>query len=184
MANNVILLKNTFYEALSDGWHLFFGSIHRSVPGTKLREVANFINFSESMDAGRKGVVVVPVDCSDKVFIEQFAKNLEAHKPYPYFFGVIFVLLKGAIADASSDMLTDTFWIETLDRFYDQAIPVQFVSCFGNDTNAHTFNLAAAISSLLRQIDSLDELKRLAIAVDDLEEKVTAFENAQARQSP
>lgn len=170
MANRIVIFKHqTDYQQLSDGWQLLLDGLNQFVPGSKMESVARLDTLSRVLSAEKQGILVVPMLGAKHEKVARMQLELRSQMPFPFFMAIVFLLIEDDQKSLTSKNVIQSNWVETLDSFYDQAVPVQFLYCTGGDADAHTFNIAASLSSLLRQLDSLTELRKLNDAVVELE---------------
>lgn len=173
MANRIVIFKHqTDYQQLSDGWQLLLDGLNQFVPGSKMESVARLDALDRVLSVEKQGILIVPMVGAKHEKVARMQLELRSQMPFPFFMAIVFVLIEDNQKSLTSKNVMSHKWVETVDSFYDQAVPVQFLYCSGADADAHTFNIAASLSSLLRQLDSLAELRKLNDAVVDLESQI------------
>jgi hypothetical protein len=69
-------------------------------------------------------------------------------------------------------------WIERIDQFFDNALPVNFIFSSNEHPRLVQMNVSAAVSSLWKTIESFRELKLLSQEIDALRLQVERLEGA------
>lgn len=172
MANRVFLVENEFFNSLNLSLKNHIETSCRSVPGAKLKRCASFKDFLGSAEF-QKGVVVVPLAAPDiEGTVDETLRTLQVKSPFPDFFALQFLLLCEN-SNFSPESLIELEWVEKLDSFYDVAVPTCFTAFYKDIPAVQTFQLAASVTSLLRQLDGLEELRKLSEAVTQLEKQIS-----------
>lgn len=177
--NLIHLMENASYKELDAARQEHLCASFRLVAGVQLR---SFEKLKELLEPGnvRDAVIAIPVLLpARRGQVAEAKRILESFQPLPHFLGVHFVLYGGVGFAAQS--LFDAEWVETLDAFYDQAVPTGFTVMHGGLGQVESFQLAATTSGLLRAIDSLHELRRVGEQVSALESRLQELEKAALR---
>lgn len=171
MANRIFLIENDFYHSLDVALQAHIETACNLVPGARLKRFSSFDELIMGSEF-RDGVVLVPISLpDDSNQVEHVRKSIEKNIPFSVFFAVQFLLLPEG-KGFHPDILTEAEWVERLDAFYDIAVPSGFVVFFRGLPQVEAFHVASSISGLLRQIESLEELRKLSAQVSELEESV------------
>lgn len=174
MANRIYLIETESFRKLDAAPQAHLEACSKLVPGVKLRRVSSFGLLASNEDF-KDGVVLVPLLASSaREGVASLLNEIEDLQPFSTYFAIQFVII-GTEKAFKPEHLLELDWVEELDKFYDIAIPTSFVVFYRDDANVQSFQLAASMSSLLRQIDSLEELRRLGREVAKLESLVDSI---------
>jgi hypothetical protein len=175
MANRIFLIENRSYRDLTPSRQdQLEGSCSR-VPGARMQREQDVRMLLQSQHFS-DGVLVVPVGIPEfQDDISTILKLVERTRPHTHIFGLCFALM-AARKSFDVDSLGEPYWIEMLDRFYDQAVPTGFVTFYKEAAQVQQFQLCASISGLFREIDSISELRRIGATVQELEVRLSEFE--------
>lgn len=172
--NRVLLVSTASARDLSTARHAHLEAACRLVPGARLEDAGP---WRELVARGLPecGVLVFPLllpggEKEPTSLLEELARRA----PHATLFGVLCIVMADEGFEAQE--LLSLPWIETLDRFYDQAVPASFIALPGLSPAVEAFQTAAALSGLFREIDSLQELRRIGALVRSLEDQVHATE--------
>jgi hypothetical protein len=165
------LENSSFLELENAVRHQMEGAL-RLVFGTKLRTVQTLeMSLHEPVSSSRNEILLVPLIVpkfeSDalKIF-----RTLQSHTPFQRPFGLEFLLIGGR--GFSPESLHDGFWPETLDGLYERGIPSGITLWFKGLASVEGFQLSANISSMFRELDSLQELRAFGKTLSELETKM------------
>ena len=176
----VYLVTGENYNALDISRQSMLDDCVRLVPGARLRCVDSLDDW---MSAPQSGVLLCPVLLPQKqITVARTLKWLESHRPFPVLFAMHFAL----IADSKTfqpDTLQDSFWIEQIDAFYDQAVPTSFSVCHGDLISVQQFHISTALSCAFRHLDNLQELSRISGVLKEFEIKISDLDLKIARKS-
>jgi hypothetical protein len=177
MTNRILLVENTNWKNLDHSHQFHIESTLKRVVGAKVFRSSSpneFLLSNPSTDAVFALPVIIPERTED---IDITLREIEKILPSPNFFGLIFLLIPSASFHPTT--LSDSMWIERLDRFYDQAIPAHFVILDNGTSEIQEFHVISGVSSLFRDLDNLKELRRIEATVSELERKVESLEKQQ-----
>lgn len=172
MANKLIFIENHSYRSLDQSKQAHLVVQLKSIPGAQCRLFKSIPDYLDSQFENNC-VFCIPVMVPDhqKIITETY-QYLRHKMPLPYFIGVQFVILTHS-PSFNAFSLSQAEWIETLDQFYDQAIPVAFVVWGQEKEIIEAFHMRSMISGLFRDLDSFDELRKLHASVKNLEEQMS-----------
>lgn len=175
MSNRIHVIETRSYRALPLAAQSHLDAALSLVPGARCQRFESLLECLQS-DAFSDGVVYLPVLVpSHENDVLLALRTLEKNMPLPCLFGLQIVLW--AEQDQfSPDALADPFWIETMDKFYDQAVPVNFTVVYRDAPQVQLFQIASGISGLFRDVDSLKELRRIGNVLADMEERISLLE--------
>ncbi len=132
------------------------------------------------------GEVISVEDFSDCVFVvpvllprfdgelESVRREIARYVPVSGLFGMLFVLCAGE-GFSPDDLLADR-WVDLIDALYEQAVPTSFVVMHGDGAQVQTFHIVSTVSALFRDLDNLQELRRISEVLYDLEDRVGNLE--------
>lgn len=105
-------------------------------------------------------IFVVPLEIPGRQkVIQEWRRAIEAERPLSSLCAVCFVLVPHPSLSASQWL--DPYWTETLDDYAELAVPSSFVVWSSAESPLKIFRIVAAVSSLVREVESLGELGRL-----------------------
>jgi hypothetical protein len=175
MTNQIVLIENQSYQQTTTGEQHHIETALKRVVGSRLERtqtIAKAMDMAKRKDCVFAVPVKVPHHFPD---IEKTRAEILKRLPSPCLFAVCFLILP---TDGFSDTtLLEPHWTETIDTFYDQAIPVQFVALHGASHAIQLFHTNSAIASLFRDIDNLKEMHRIERTLSNLEERIQNIEN-------
>ena len=175
MTNKIVLIKNRSYRNASSGQQDLLDNSLKRVCGAK---IFSGVALPKELDASDLGdcVFVIPILIPEfQQDVLEILKALERRQPLPAIVAVQFLLIPEADA-FHPDSLLEPFWIDTLDRFYDQAIPTSFVALYQDVAQVQLFQVSAAVSGLFRDVDNIGELRRINATLEELEQRLGALE--------
>jgi hypothetical protein len=182
VSGKVVIVENESWTSLEAARQEHLETSLRLTAGVRVGRVPALLPALRGEDAAHVGnfpvsggeVYVNPVLLPDEeIRTLQLVKSLERAMPYKRPFGIV-VLLVGRDS-YPPDAFLDSFWVDVLDNLYSISIPTTVVAWQGGHPSVEGFQLAASTSSLLRELDSLEELARLAALLSGLEDKVDAL---------
>jgi hypothetical protein len=177
MTNRIVLVENSNWKELNSSRQFHIESTLKRVVGAKVFRSASPTEFLSSKNV-TDAVFAIPVFIPEQAeHFDRTLREIEKLLPSPNFFALIFLIMPSTSFHPTT--LSDSTWIERLDRFYDQAIPVHFVILHDGATEIQEFHVVSGVSSLFRDLDNLRELKRIETTVSDLERKVEKLERLQ-----
>lgn len=173
MSGRVRIVENESWRRLDASRQDQVETCLRLVAGARLGFVDSLLD-SVSEASGASTVFIFPVIIPrEETRTVALTRALEKAMPFARPFGLALLLV--GEEDLVPDSLLDSFWVEVLDDFYDIAIPTAVVVWAGSPAGVEAFQLAAAVSSLFRELDSLAELGRLTALLGTLESRVDAL---------
>ena len=175
MSNRVILIENRSHTELTLAEQHFLETALGSLPGTRQTVSPDFAAALQSEHAPQALFVfplLVPRYENDCILL---LKTIERSQPFADLLALQFVLFADR-PEFDPDSFSEEFWIETLDRFYDLAVPTQFIVCYKDAPNVVQFHVRASATSLFREMDSLLELRRIGATLVELEGRIEALE--------
>lgn len=180
MSSRIVIVENESWKGLPAARQDLIESGLKLVAGARRQAVPSLLEALGALGQGSQAgsaVFLFPVALpAQEARALALVKALERAMPFQGVFGLV-VLLVGA-EGFSPDSLLDSFWVDVLDGLYDIAIPTQVVAWHDAAAGVEAFQLAAAASSLLRELDSLEELARLGTLLSQLEARMDEQMNA------
>ncbi|MCA2960235.1 MAG: hypothetical protein IOD12_08280 [Silvanigrellales bacterium] len=174
MSSRIVVVENESWKSLSAARQDLIESGLKLVAGARRQAVPSLLEALSALGSGQvpgSAVFLFPVALpAQEARALALVKALEKAMPFQGVFGLV-VLLVGT-EGFSPDSLMDSFWVDVLDGLYDIAIPTQVVAWHDASAGVEAFQLAAAASSLLRELDSLEELARLGALLSQLEARM------------
>lgn len=167
----VTLLETPTFLELELAQRAHLENSMRRIPGGRSRR-APFVSRSVCLELKEDDVLVVPLrESLAKKELREWIAAVVRKSPLEALCGLCFVLQ----CDSKHDprIWEETHWTEVIDRFSEIALPTRLVVWTGDNARLDSFRLVEALSSLLREMDSLNELRRLGDRVDVLEEHFT-----------
>lgn len=178
--NKIFLWENDCFknENVSSQNHLE-QSLKR-IPGAKLVVFPGWKDFF--LENKSPAVIAIPARLpQDTKTIETTLSEIKRHLPSPFFFAIQFVFYPDS-KSFNPDTLHESSWVDLLDKYYDQAVPTNFVFFSKESAPVQSFQLAASVSGLLRDLDTLKELDRLWDEIHSLEDKFNELEGTAERR--
>lgn len=175
----IVLVETAAFIHADVSYRSRIESAHRRIPGVRMRRV--------SLDSGMKilhqktdTVLSVPV-MGDVALqeIQNWLQGICGEMPYQKLLGVVFLILQShehpVRAHESGDLnqWLEPAWTEVLDAFTEIALPTSRVVWQGGGDPLDIFRLVEAVSGLVRELDTIVELRRLSAAVNELEEQIS-----------
>ena len=175
LSNHVIVIENRSHSELNLSEQNFLETALGALPGSRQTSAPDFTAALQSEHAAQALLVfplLIPKYENDCVLL---LKSLERSQPFENLFALQFVLFADR-PEFDPDSFSEEFWIETLDRFYDLAVPTQFLVCYQDAPSVVQFHVRASATSLFREMDNLLELKRIGVTLGELESRIDALE--------
>ena len=141
MTNRIILIENADWMGLNAAEQFHLENSLNRIIGARLFREPNLLKHIASpnlVDAVIACPILIP-EAGDKV--DQLLKEIERHFPISAIFGIVFMLVPSPSFLPAA--LTESIWMERLDRFYDQAIPCHFVVLHGGSVEVQEFHFDA-----------------------------------------
>jgi hypothetical protein len=111
--------------------------------------------------------------------LQKLLSELERRMPLPQFLGILLLIQNaGDSVVAQSNEFHAIAWLERLDQFFDNALPVQFLFTSNEHPRLVQLNVSAAVSGLWKTLESFREMKTLSVELDSLRAQVEALEGA------
>ena len=99
--------------------------------------------------------------------------------PLPQFLAILLLIQNAGDAAIEHDGTLHTVsWLERIDQFFDNALPVQFLFTSNENPRLVQMNVSASVSSLWKTLESIRELKTLSQEIDVLRHQVETLEGA------
>jgi hypothetical protein len=141
----------------------------RRIPGGNARREP-FVSRTQCLELFEDDVLVLPVDQEDsQKELREWISAIVRKSPLKALCGLCFVLQ--CVPNHDPRAWEEDHWIQLMDRFSEIALPIRVVVWTGENSRLETFRLVEAVSSLVRELDSLNELRRLGEQVGALEER-------------
>lgn len=142
-------------------------SLHR-IPGGKSRRVPYF-SRSACLELKNDDILIVLLrESFAKKELREWIAAVVRKSPLQALCGLCFVVQCESKHDPR--IWEETHWTDVIDRFSEIALPTRLVVWTEESARLDSFRLVEAVSSLQREMDSLNELRRLGDRVEVLEE--------------
>lgn len=153
----------------------------RDVPGVRMIENEEWMSVLASL--GRIGtpvVMVLPLSLrTAQRELQKLLAELEKRMPLPQFLGILLLVQNsGESSGLQAVDMQPIPWLERIDQFFDNALPVQFVFTSNEHPRLVQMNVSAAVSSLWKTIESFRELRLLSQEIDALRHQVEVLEGS------
>jgi hypothetical protein len=153
----------------------------RDVPGIRMIENEEWMSVLGALHhIGTPVVMVLPLSLrTAQRELQKLLAELERRMPLPQFLGILLLVQNsGEGAGAQTQEMQAVQWIERIDQFFDNALPVNFIFSSNEHPRLVQMNVSAAVSSLWKTIESFRELKLLSQEIDALRLQVERLEGA------
>lgn len=151
----------------------------RNVPGVRMIENEEWMSVLESLPAlGSPVVMVLPLSLKGaQKELQRLLAELEKRMPLPQLLAILLLIQNSDKAPiAGNETLTMTSWLERIDQFFDNALPVSFIFTSSENPRLVQMNVSAAVSGLWKTIESFRELRALSNEIDKLRVQVEQLE--------
>lgn len=151
----------------------------RNVPGVRLIENEEWMSVLDALPMIDSSVVMILPMALDKAQreLQRVIAELEKRMPLSQFLGVLFLIQNsGNSGFARAEMLDSVPWIERIDQFFDNALPVHFLFTSSENPRMVQMNVSAAVSGLWKTLESFRELKSLSHEIESLRLQVEDLE--------
>ncbi|MEY4064554.1 MAG: hypothetical protein RIR26_762 [Pseudomonadota bacterium] len=151
----------------------------RDVPGVRMIENEEWITVLSSLGKmGTPVVMVLPLSLKTaQRELQRLLAELERRMPLPQFLGILLLIQNaGDAAIENEGTLHTVSWLERIDQFFDNALPVQFLFTSNENPRLVQMNVSASVSSLWKTLESIRELKTLSQEIDVLRHQVEQLE--------
>lgn len=99
--------------------------------------------------------------------------------PLPQFIAVLLLVQNnGDSAYLHTGDFQQNTWLERIDQFFDNALPVQFLFTSSEHPRVVQMNLSAAVSSLWKSLESMRELRTLSSEIETLRLQMESLERS------
>jgi hypothetical protein len=97
--------------------------------------------------------------------------------PLSQFLGILLLIQNNNHpSSVRDDLMSASVWLERVDQFFDNALPVHFVFTSNELPRLVQMNVSAAVSGLWKTLESFRELKMLSQHIDELRHQVDDLE--------
>jgi hypothetical protein len=151
----------------------------RDVPGVRMIENEEWMNVLDSLSSvGSPVVMVLPLSLrSAQKELQKLLSELERRMPLPQLLAVLLLIQNSdKMPIAGNETQTISSWLERIDQFFDNALPVNFIFTSSENPRLVQMNVSAAVSSLWKTLESFRELKVLSCEIDKLRVQVDHLE--------
>jgi hypothetical protein len=174
-------MTSTVYVVANQSYHELEAARQAHLEMSLRRVCGSRFDFCDSV-----GDVISVEDFSDSIFVvpvllphhhgdvESVRREIARYVPVSGLFGVLFALFAGD--GFSPDDLLGGEWVDMIDSLYEQAVPTLFIVLHGDQAQIQTFHLVSTVSALFRDLDNLQELRRISEVLYDLEDRVGNLE--------
>lgn len=153
----------------------------RDVPGVRMIENEEWLSVLSSLGQMESPVVMI-LPLSLKTAQRELKKllaELEKRMPLPQFIAMLLLVQNnGDAAYLHTPDFQQSDWLERIDQFFDNALPVQFVFTSSEHPRVVQMNLSAAVSSLWKSLESIRELRTLSGEIDKLKLQLEGLEHS------
>ncbi|MEY2987448.1 MAG: hypothetical protein RJB13_969 [Pseudomonadota bacterium] len=151
----------------------------RDVPGIRMIENEEWLNVISALGTMESPVVMI-LPLSLKTAQRELKKLLaefEKRMPLPQFIAVLLLVQNnGDSAYLHAADFQQNAWLERIDQFFDNALPVQFLFTSSEHPRVVQMNLSAAVSSLWKSLESIRELRTLSGEIETLRLQMESLE--------
>ncbi|NBX15877.1 MAG: hypothetical protein EBR09_00775 [Proteobacteria bacterium] len=151
----------------------------RDVPGVRMIENEEWMSVLDSLPAlGSPVVMVLPLSLKGaQKELQRLLGELEKRMPLPQLLAILLLIQNSDKAPiARNETLTMTSWLERIDQFFDNALPVSFIFTSSENPRLVQMNVSAAVSGLWKTLESFRELRALSNEIDKLRVQVDQLE--------
>lgn len=151
----------------------------RDVPGIRMIENEEWISVLDALPhMGSPVVMVLPMSLKTaQKDLQKLLGELEKRMPLSQLLGILLLIQNsGSSSLAREEMLTSVTWLERVDQFFDNALPVNFIFTSSENPRLVQMNVSAAVSSLWKTLESFKELKFLSHEIDRMRQQVEQLE--------
>lgn len=153
----------------------------RDVPGLRLLENEEWMSVLGSLQRlGAPVVMVLPLSIrTAQRELQKLLAELERRMPLPQFLGILLLVQNsGENVGVQPQNILAPRWINWIDQFFDNALPVQFIFTSNEHPRLVQMNVSAAVSSLWKTIESFRELRVLSQEIDALRLQIETLEGS------
>ena len=183
MSGKVVVVENASFKEMSSSRQYQLDAAVKLVAGSRKESVLSFESYVEELKSQAHvssnvqsigQVIVLPVLLPrEEQWAPRLVKLLTEKMPFSNLFGMVFLLV--GEEQFSPESLLDAYWVDVLDSLYDIAIPTSICVWHQCPPAVESFSLAANLSSLFREMDSLLELAELGKTVRHLEFQISTL---------
>lgn len=151
----------------------------RDVPGVRMIENVDWVSVLDSLpQIGSSVVLILPLSMQTAhLDVKRLLSELELRMPLSQLLGVLLIVHNsGQSSQARQETLSSVAWLERIDKFFENALPVSFIFTSNENPRLVQMNISAAVSGLWKTLESFRELKALSIEIDHLRKQVDALE--------
>lgn len=151
----------------------------RDVPGIRMLENEEWLTVLGSLHGiGGPVVMVLPLSLrTAQRELQKLLSELERRMPLSQFLAILVLVQNaGEPIVAHSQDFNSLAWLERIDQFFDNALPVQFVFTSNEHPRMVQMNVSAAVSGLWKTLESFREMRALSQEIDALRAQVDALE--------
>lgn len=171
MITQIRLVTTESWDNLEHSRRAHIEAALRMVCGTRMFTVPSLAGDLVA-ESEPDSVFILPVLIpSQQISIDVAWQEILRVLPSARIFGVLFILIPDE-ANFSTRLLLEPFWIETLERLYDQAIPTEFLVFEQAHPQIDWFHTVMTVTGLVRSIDNIREIQRINDAIENLEERL------------
>jgi hypothetical protein len=153
----------------------------RDVPGIRMIENEEWLNVISALGTIESPVIMI-LPLSLKTAQRELKKLLgefEKRMPLPQFIAVLLLVQNnGDSAYLHTGDFQQNTWLERIDQFFDNALPVQFLFTSSEHPRVVQMNLSAAVSSLWKSLESMRELRTLSSEIETLRLQMESLERS------
>ena len=151
----------------------------RDVPGVRMIENEEWLSVLDSLpNMGSPVVMILPLALNTaQKEVQRLLAELEKRMPLSQLLGVLLLIQNSGQSMVSREQsLAAVSWLERIDQFFDNALPVNFIFTYSENPRLVQMNVSAAVSSLWKTLESFRELKSLSLEIDKLKSQVENLE--------
>lgn len=151
----------------------------RDVPGVRMIENEEWMSVISSLSQIESPVVMVlPLSLKTaQREVKKLLAEFERRMPLPQFIAVLLLVQNngdGGFLHTPEFQHND--WLERIDQFFDNALPVHFVFTSNEHPRLVQMNLSAAVSGLWKSLESMRELRTLSGEIEQLRIQMDGLE--------
>ncbi len=151
----------------------------RDVPGVRMIENEEWMSVLDSLPAmGSPVVMILPLSLKGaQKELQRLLAELEKRMPLSQLLAILLLIQNSDNTPiARSETMTIASWLERIDQFFDNALPVSFIFNSSENPRLVQMNVSAAVSGLWKTLESFRELKALSYEIDKLRVQVENLE--------
>lgn len=174
-----VLVRSEEFESRSLAEQDLIEHAVRDVPGVRMIENEEWTNVLDALPyMGSPVVMILPLSLkSAQKELQRLLAELEKRMPLPQLLAILLLIQNSDKAPISrGETQTTSSWLERIDQFFDNALPVSFIFTSSENPRLVQMNVSAAVSGLWKTLESFRELNSLSHEIDKLRTQVDELE--------